>query len=69
MVDGEWRKLEVISETIKVKGQEDQIFKIKKTHRGPVIPFKHLQFNTALLFGGECPKVPNPGMYSFGWGL
>ena len=39
-VDGEWQKLEFIDEYIKVKGEDEpELFKIKFTHRGPVIPF------------------------------
>ena len=37
LVDGEWRKLDVIDEVFKVKGQEDVHEQIKFTHRGPVI--------------------------------
>ena len=36
-VDGEWRELEVIREVIKVKGQDDIVLDVKKTHRGPII--------------------------------
>ena len=39
MVDGEWRKLRIIDEPIKIKGQDDEQFKVKMSHRGPVIPF------------------------------
>ena len=41
-VDNEWRKLEVIKETIKIKSQPDQVLDVKLTHRGPVIPFRTL---------------------------
>lgn len=38
-VDGVWKKLEVRSESIKVKGQPDKVLQIKKTHRGPIMQF------------------------------
>ena len=52
-VDNEWRKLEVITEVIKVKGKEDIVVPIKKTHRGSVVPFELLRINGAMLFSGE----------------
>ena len=66
-MDGEWRKLEISTETIKVKGADDVRIDIKKTHRGPIIPYEHLQINSALLFGGQAPNTSHPGKYSFAW--
>lgn len=66
-VDNTWRKLEVRTEVIKVKGQEDVILEVKHTHRGPVIPFESLRFNSELLFSSLVPEMPFPGMYSFAW--
>lgn len=43
-VDGAWKNLNIIKDTIKVKNDKDQIIVIKETHRGPIIsdihPFK-----------------------------
>ena len=67
-VDGQWRKLEIIEERIAVKGaSEEQVIRVKMTHRGPIIPYKHLKVNSALLFGGEAPSMRHPGQYSFAW--
>lgn len=67
LVDGEWRELKVITETIKVKGSEEpRILQVKLTHRGPLIPTDSLKFNSGLLFGGESPSLA-PAMYSFAW--
>lgn len=52
LLDGQWRKLEILTENIKIKDQPDKILQVKKTHRGPVISFEHLKLNSALLFGG-----------------
>ena len=41
-VNEKWRDLKVITETIPVKGEEDEIHHIKMTHRGPLIPFNLL---------------------------
>ncbi len=46
MLDGSWRALNVIKDTIKVKDSSNVIMEIKSTHRGPVIsgihPYKKL---------------------------
>ena len=69
-LDGEWKKLEVIDEVIKVKGQDDMPLKIKSTHRGPLMAVPELQFNSKLLFGGAIPEMVHSqdAQYSFGWG-
>lgn len=36
-VDGNWKNLEVRTDTIKVKDSSDVIIQIKSTHRGPII--------------------------------
>jgi penicillin amidase len=41
MVNGEWRKLEIRKEHIKVKGKPDVIIDVKSTHRGPLISDIH----------------------------
>ena len=35
--NGEWRNMIIREEVIKVKGEEDQVLKLRFTHRGPVI--------------------------------
>lgn len=68
-VDGKWRDLKIIEETIKVKGQEDVKLRIMHTHRGPIMQIPELRFNAALLFGGTIPELPqSQARYSFGWG-
>jgi len=36
-IDGEWRPLEITKDTIAVKDSSDYIYKIYKTHRGPLL--------------------------------
>jgi len=82
-VDGEWRKLKITGEYIKVKQAngkiKDKKISIKMTHRGPLIRADQLRFNAALLFGGNVPNLPVTDQvtkdgksldttYSFGWG-
>lgn len=67
LLDGQWRKLETLTENIKIKGQPDKILQVKSTHRGPIISFEHLKLNSALLFGGQATSMANPGVYSFAW--
>jgi len=66
-VDGEWRKLDIIEEVIKIKGQPDLILKVKNTHRGPVMGHEILRTNSALLFGGSAGRIEMPQQYSFAW--
>lgn len=43
-MDNAWHKLDVVTELIKIKGQEEpHVLNIKYTHRGPVIPTKTLK--------------------------
>ena len=66
-MDDQWRKLDIITEHIQVKGQEEpHVLTIKVTHRGPVIPTESLKINSGLLFGGQAPSL-TPAMYSFSW--
>ena len=41
-VNEKWHDLEVITESIPIKGEENEIHQIKSTHRGPIIPFNLL---------------------------
>lgn len=36
-VDGEWRDLKVVKETINIKGQEPLVLEVQLSHRGPLI--------------------------------
>ncbi len=40
-VDGQWKNLEIIKDTIKIKNGKDQVITIKETHRGPIISDIH----------------------------
>ena len=52
LVENEWRRLEIITEKIKVKGVEESTdFEVKMTHRGPVISFAEFKSNYEKLFG------------------
>ena len=67
-VDGEWRKLTKVKEQIKVKGEEAPTeYEIAFTHRGAVMDFELLRFNTVLLFGDMVPKGETNAKFSFGW--
>lgn len=49
-VDGQWRDLRIIKDTIKVKNGKDRVIEIKETHRGPIISDIHtfnFIYNTA----------------------
>ena len=37
--NGTWNKLEIIEQKINIKGKEPFNFKLKFTHRGPVVDF------------------------------
>ena len=68
LVDGEWRKLEITETVIKTFMGEDVILPVKRTHRGNLISFETLKTNSALLFGGKVPEIPDNGkFYSFAW--
>jgi penicillin amidase len=41
LLDGEWKSLQIIKDTIKVKGEKDQVIEIRETHRGPIISDIH----------------------------
>lgn len=40
-VDGNWKNLEIIKDTIKIKNQKEVVIEIKNTHRGPIISSIH----------------------------
>ena len=66
-VDGVWKDLKVVKETIKIKGKDDKVVDIKQTHRGPIINFDLLRLNSELLFGGSAIPLKQPSDYSFAW--
>lgn len=41
LLNSEWKNLEIIKDTIKVKNQKEVVFEIKSTHRGPIISHIH----------------------------
>jgi len=41
LLNGEWKNLDIIKDTVKVKNQKEVVFEIKSTHRGPVISDIH----------------------------
>ena len=55
LLDGEWKSLNVIKDTIKVKGEKDQVIEIRETHRGPVISDIH-PFN--FVYNKKETKTP-----------
>ena len=66
-VDNEWRDLEKRTETFKISGKPDRDIDIMSTHRGPLLDFDTLQFNSKLLFGEKVPDADSSKKYSFGW--
>ncbi|HQI40948.1 MAG: penicillin amidase [Ignavibacteriales bacterium UTCHB2] len=40
-LNGEWKDLKIIKDTIKVKSKKDQVIEIRETHRGPIISDIH----------------------------
>lgn len=55
LLDGEWKSLNVIKDTIKVKGEKDQVIEIRETHRGPIISDIH-PFN--FVYNKKETKTP-----------
>ncbi|MEP0862093.1 MAG: penicillin acylase family protein [Ignavibacterium sp.] len=41
LLDGRWKPLEIIKDTIKIKNQKPETIEIRKTHRGPIISDIH----------------------------
>jgi len=58
-LDGEWKSLQIIKDTIKVKGEKDQVIKIRETHRGPIISDIH-PFN--FIYNKKETKTPPVSM-------
>ena len=55
LLDGEWKSLQIIKDTIKVKGEKDQVIEIRETHRGPIISDIH-PFN--FVYNKKETKTP-----------
>ena len=66
-VDGEWRPLKVWTETIKVKGEADVAYTVRKTHRGPLFQPQIMKAG-GTLFGGKLPETSITSYYSHMWG-
>lgn len=58
-LDGEWKSLQIIKDTIKVKGEKDQVIEIRETHRGPIISDIH-PFN--FVYNKKETKTPPVSM-------
>lgn len=54
-LNGGWKELRIIKDTIKVKDVDDYVYEIKETHRGPIISDIH---PGTLLFSEEQIKMP-----------
>ncbi len=66
-VDGAWRDLTIVKETIKIKGKPDQSLLIRFTHRGPLMQPKTMK-SGGVLFGGTLPEPKHEFWYSHAWG-
>ena len=64
-LDGEWKDLKIIKETIKVKDQDDQVIEVKHTHRGPII--SDVLGSIDLIFGTKLPEMIEYRHYSVSW--
>lgn len=65
-IDGEWRKLKEEHHAIKVKGEQDELFTIKHTHRGPVLSASLIK-NAQVLFASKLPVYEDFGSFSLAW--
>ncbi len=59
-IDGQWKELKFIKDTIKVKGGKDQIIIIKETHRGPIISNIHPYH---LIYNKDDINIPPISMH------
>lgn len=59
-VDGKWREFKVVEEKV-----GNQTFKVKITHRGPVVTAELIK-GASSLFGTKIP-VPDDSAYSLTW--
>jgi len=67
LLDGEWKPLQLIKETIKVKGKAAGVdLVIRHTHRGPVLDSKLLQSAEGLNPEG-LTSMNLDGSYSLAW--
>lgn len=55
LLNDKWNELTVIKDTIKIKEQDDYIYEIKETHRGPIISDVH---PGSWIFSDEQIKLP-----------
>lgn len=54
-LNNNWKELQIIKDTIKVKDADDYVYEIKETHRGPIISDIH---PGTMLFSKEQIKMP-----------
>lgn len=66
-VDGEWKELNIVEETIKVKDGKDIKLKVKSTHRGPLID-SQIIYGGKDLIGVPIPSIDTKQKYSLQWG-
>jgi acyl-homoserine lactone acylase PvdQ len=66
-VDGEWKDLRIVKESIKIKGKPDLEWPIMFTHRGPIMQ-PHVMKSGGVLFGGALPDPKVELWYSHMWG-
>jgi penicillin amidase len=59
-IDGQWKDLKFIKDTIKVKDGKDQIILIKETHRGPIISNIHPYH---LIYNKDDINIPPISMH------
>lgn len=64
-LDGEWKDLKIVKETIKVKGKDSIELEVKLTHRGPII--SDILGSIEMIFGTHIPDMVEYRHYSLGW--
>lgn len=65
LIDGSYYPYQTRDVTINVKGEKPVQFKLRKTHRGPLIDTDILLANVGQLVGGDIPKLTKRADYSF----
>lgn len=60
LFNGEWKNLDIIKDTIKVKNEKEVVFEIKSTHRGPIISDIHP-------FTVLYPEIKSSAVISMRW--
>lgn len=69
LVDGIWRPLEIISENIRIKGEEEPFnLIVRLTHRGVIITPNLLLGAEGVFFAASLPVPSFEHNYSLAWG-